>query len=139
MFLQQKNDQGPSCLGTMQMTFTRDSLCMKCQLSMWNIDMIHYKNFEVPKFLCGKLTRRNNISSFLHFRWRCCWHSFSFGLSSYLLNSNSLGRRNIGRVRLHQIPVIPESESRSVPFDYTIPESEWPEFNSGDSGPKAEF
>ena len=44
-----------------------------------------------------------------------------------------------GCVRLHQIPAIPESVSRSVPFDYIIPELEWPEFNSGDSGLEAEF
>ena len=44
-----------------------------------------------------------------------------------------------GRVRLHQIPAIPESESRIMPFDYIIPELEWPEFNSADSGLETEF
>ena len=45
----------------------------------------------------------------------------------------------IGCVRSHQIPAIPEPVSRSMPFDYIIPELEWPEFNSGDSGLEAEF
>ena len=45
----------------------------------------------------------------------------------------------IGCVRLHQIQAIPESELRSVPFEYIIPELEWPEFNSADSGLEAEF
>ena len=44
-----------------------------------------------------------------------------------------------GGIRLHQIPVIPKSEMWGVPFDHIIPESEWPEFNSADSGLKAEF
>ena len=42
-------------------------------------------------------------------------------------------------VPLHQIPAIPESESRSVAFDNIIPESQWPEFNFADSGLEAEF
>ena len=47
--------------------------------------------------------------------------------------------RNDGCVRLHQMLAIPESESRSMPFDYIIPELEWPEFNSAVSGLEAEF
>ena len=47
-----------------------------------------------------------------------------------------------GHVRFHQIPAIPvfpESESWSASFDYIIPELEWPEFDSADSGQQAEF
>ena len=66
--------------------------------------------------------------------------SEKFHFCSRLQNLLPQASRDInGCVRLHQIPAIPESVLRSVPFDYTIPELEWPEFNSGDSGLEAEF
>ena len=79
--------------------------------------------------------------------WYCpCTHSYSVSIS-YLHQQKVTGASespkipsiDIGCVRSHQIPAIPESVSQSVPFDYIFPELEWPEFNSADSGLEAEF
>ena len=84
----------------------------------------------------------SNFINYIFFSVSCLLAiSKRFGLPELLQSACKvvIATANNGCVRLHQIPAIPESVSRSVPFDYIIPELEWQEFISADSGLEAEY